>query len=218
MAPEEVSGLEPELEIIDLTGETSEDGEGQYGDEELDDPSSDGPDEASAQLLRRAIYALPEARLRHVVAGLADTVPAVYRALARELVAVSPEMRVVIPRWETCANCGETYDVNADEGDEECTFHPGSCSSCSILLRGLTGASGRGPGSRRSKISGLGRGLPWAHGLAEQPGRIPRKLRLDLLQRRRNVSGLHYRETHCGRAQETPALSLVYLRRCFTFG
>ncbi|KAJ7116528.1 hypothetical protein C8R44DRAFT_210611 [Mycena epipterygia] len=125
MATAEVSGLEPELEIIDLTGETSEDGERGYGDEELDDASSDGPDEASAQLLRRAIYALPEARLRHVVAQIAETVPAVYRALARELVVVNPETRVVIPRWETCANCGETHDVNADEGEEECTFHPG---------------------------------------------------------------------------------------------
>ncbi|KAJ7895067.1 hypothetical protein B0H13DRAFT_828179 [Mycena leptocephala] len=44
-------------------------------------------------------------------------------ALARELIVVSPTTRVVVPRWETCANCGETYDVN--EGEDECTFHPG---------------------------------------------------------------------------------------------
>ncbi|KAJ7183250.1 hypothetical protein C8R46DRAFT_885022 [Mycena filopes] len=117
------AGLEPELEIIDLTGETtaSEDGEeGPY------DFSSDGPDEAARAQLHTAIYALPEARLRDVLVDRADRVPAVYRALARELIAVNPATRVVVPRWETCANCGETYDVNADEGeDEECIFHPG---------------------------------------------------------------------------------------------
>ncbi|KAJ7433731.1 hypothetical protein FB451DRAFT_1471828 [Mycena latifolia] len=117
--------LEPELEIIDLTGEATESENGEAGyDEERYDPSSDGPDEASRAQLHAAIYAVPEARLRHVLVGLVDTVPAVYRALARELVTVSPVSRVVIPRWETCANCGETYDMNADEG-EECTFHPG---------------------------------------------------------------------------------------------
>ncbi|KAF8207041.1 hypothetical protein K438DRAFT_1576887 [Mycena galopus ATCC 62051] len=110
--------LEPELEIIDLTGETtaSEDAE-EYEEDDGDDPSR-------AQL-RDAIFRVPEARLRHVLVNLVDTVPAVYHALARELVAVSPTTRVVVPRWETCANCGETYDVNADEGEEECTFHPG---------------------------------------------------------------------------------------------
>ncbi|KAF7330221.1 hypothetical protein MVEN_02459200 [Mycena venus] len=85
----------------------------------------DGPNEASRAQLRAAIYKVPEARLRHVLVGLADTVPAVYHALARELVVVSPTTRVVVPRWETCPNCGETYDVNADEDEEECTFHPG---------------------------------------------------------------------------------------------
>jgi len=115
-------GLEPELEIIDLTGETtaSEDGEEGYGQED-----EDGPNEASRAQLRAAIYRVPEARLRHVLVGLVDTVPAVYYALARELVAVNPTTRVVVPRWETCANCGETYDVNSHDGEEECVFHPG---------------------------------------------------------------------------------------------
>ncbi|KAJ7690107.1 hypothetical protein B0H17DRAFT_936479 [Mycena rosella] len=117
------AALESDLEIIDLTGETT-DSEGGERQEELYDPSSDGPDEASRAQLQAAIYALPEARLRHVVAGLVDTVPAVYRVLARELVGVSPVARVVVPRWETCANCGETYDLHAD-ANEECTFHPG---------------------------------------------------------------------------------------------
>lgn len=134
MAALEPTGLEPELEIIDLTGEAtdSEDGKEQYGDEELDDTSSDDLDEASRAQLRAAIYAIPEAHLRHVVASMVDTVPAVYRALAKELLTVGPMARVVIPRWETCANCGETYDVNADEGEEECTFHPGMYSAAAL--------------------------------------------------------------------------------------
>ncbi|KAJ6577500.1 hypothetical protein B0H19DRAFT_875417, partial [Mycena capillaripes] len=100
-------------------------GEEEYADEELHDASSDAPNEASRAQLRAAILMVPEARLRHVLVGLVDTVPAVYHALARELVVVSRTTRVVVPRWETCGNCGETYDVNADEGEEECTFHPG---------------------------------------------------------------------------------------------
>ncbi|KAJ7760684.1 hypothetical protein DFH07DRAFT_957519 [Mycena maculata] len=127
MSAAEVGPAEPELEIIDLTGDAtdSEDEEEDYGDEEPADASSDGIEEASRAQLRATIFTVPEAHLRHVVAGLADTVPAVYRALATELLAVDPMTRVVIPRWETCANCGETYDVNGGEDEEECTFHPG---------------------------------------------------------------------------------------------
>ncbi|KAJ7163901.1 hypothetical protein C8R43DRAFT_989121 [Mycena crocata] len=119
------AGVESELEIIDLTGETTESGDenDDYEDEEHY-PGLEGPDEASRVRLRAAIYAVPEGRLRHVLANLADTVPAVHRALAKELVTINPTTRVVIPRWETCANCGETYDVNADDEDE-CTFHSG---------------------------------------------------------------------------------------------
>ncbi|KAJ7510516.1 hypothetical protein B0H11DRAFT_1702112 [Mycena galericulata] len=120
-------GLEPRLEIIDLTGEaTDSEDEEEHGDEEPGNPSSDDSEDATRKQLRAAIYAVPEAHLRHVVASLADTVPAVHRALAKELLTVDPVVRVVIPRWETCANCGETYDVNAaNEDEEECTFHPG---------------------------------------------------------------------------------------------
>ncbi|KAJ7672205.1 hypothetical protein DFH06DRAFT_1082140 [Mycena polygramma] len=118
--------LEPELEIIDLTGETtaSEDGGEEYGDEELYDAHLDGPDDASRAQLRAAIYSVSETCLRDVLVSLVDTVPAVYHALARELVVVSRTMRVVVPRWESCAHCGETYDVSADE-EEACIFHPG---------------------------------------------------------------------------------------------
>ncbi|KAJ6553624.1 hypothetical protein DFH09DRAFT_1153913 [Mycena vulgaris] len=123
MAAAEILGLEPELEIIDLTGEKTESDDGEEGEYEEELYASDGPDEASRAQLHAAIYAVPEAQLRHVLANLADTVPAVYRALARELVAVSPSARV-ITRWETCANCGATYDMHGDEG-EECIFHPG---------------------------------------------------------------------------------------------
>jgi hypothetical protein len=115
--------LEPDLEIIDLTGETTaSEGEDYGGGGGLDEEDSSS-DPSRAQL-RAAIFRVPEARLREVLADLVDTVPAVYHALARELVTVSRTTRVVVPRWETCSNCGETYDVNSD--DEECTFHPGA--------------------------------------------------------------------------------------------
>ncbi|KAJ7039694.1 hypothetical protein C8F04DRAFT_949746 [Mycena alexandri] len=123
MAALEPTGLEPELEIIDLTGETTASEE---EEEDLSDVSSDGPDAASRAQLHAAIYTVPEARLRDVLADLVDRAPAVYQALARELITANPATRVVIPRWETCASCGETYDVNADDGEEECIFHPGN--------------------------------------------------------------------------------------------
>ncbi|KAF7375263.1 hypothetical protein MSAN_00413000 [Mycena sanguinolenta] len=85
--------------------------------------TENGHNDASRAQLRDAILRVPEARLRRVLVDLIDTVPAVYHALARELVTVSPTTRVVVPRWERCANCGETYDVN--DSEEECTFHPG---------------------------------------------------------------------------------------------
>ncbi|KAJ7075172.1 hypothetical protein B0H15DRAFT_894514 [Mycena belliarum] len=117
---------EPELEIIDLTGDaTSESEDGQAEREEDPDTSFNGLDEASRARLHAAIFTVPEARLRDVLAGLIDSVPAVYHALARELVVNTPITRVVVPRWETCANCRETYDVHDDEGEEECVFHPG---------------------------------------------------------------------------------------------
>ncbi|KAJ7352326.1 hypothetical protein DFH08DRAFT_84448 [Mycena albidolilacea] len=114
--------LEPDLEIIDLTGETSASEGEDYGGGGGSDEEDSSSDPSRAQL-RAAIFRVPEARLREVLADLVDTVPAVYHALARELVTVSRTTRVVVPRWETCSNCGETYDVNSD--DEECTFHPG---------------------------------------------------------------------------------------------
>ncbi|KAJ7284452.1 hypothetical protein C8J57DRAFT_1288501 [Mycena rebaudengoi] len=117
---------EPELEIIDLTGELSED-EDEADGRGNGPESSDGneSENASRAQLHAAIYAVPEARLRHVLTQLVDTVPAVERALSKELVTVNRTTRVVIPRWEKCGNCGETFDVN-EAADEPCTFHPGN--------------------------------------------------------------------------------------------
>ncbi|KAJ6468334.1 hypothetical protein C8R45DRAFT_838017 [Mycena sanguinolenta] len=121
MATNQEPVLEPDIEIIDLTGETtaSEDEREGYGKETENGHNND----ASRAQLRDAILRVPEARLRHVLVDLIDTVPAVYHALARELVTVNPTTRVVVPRWETCTNCGETYDVN--DVEEACSFHPG---------------------------------------------------------------------------------------------
>lgn len=132
MALTSTSELEPELEIIDLTQETSDSEEGDYDEEDFE---ADIINDASRAQLRAVIHDVPEAQLRHVVASLADTVPAVHRALAKELLTIAPVSRVVVPRWETCGNCGETYDVNDDEDQEDsCTFHPGTLVTVHSIL------------------------------------------------------------------------------------
>ncbi|KAJ7650824.1 hypothetical protein FB45DRAFT_780079 [Roridomyces roridus] len=122
MAAQPAPELEPELEIIDLTGDATDSEAGAYAEEEAD---TDDVSDASRAQLRTAIANVPEAHLRHVVASLADAVPSFHRALARELLGINPVTRVVVPRWETCRNCGETYDVNADDEHDTCVFHPG---------------------------------------------------------------------------------------------
>ncbi|CAK5269276.1 unnamed protein product [Mycena citricolor] len=134
--------MAPEVEIIDLTGEPSEP-DPDEGLVEDDDPEEEGDDRTRpvafplpdgvnyrAQL-RAAIQSTPEHRLRQTLVRLIDSDAAVYSALARELLVVgtrAPEPPAstvrVLPRWETCENCGESYDVNSAAQDA-CVFHPG---------------------------------------------------------------------------------------------
>ncbi|KAK7032773.1 hypothetical protein R3P38DRAFT_770695 [Favolaschia claudopus] len=121
--PAVASNAEPELEIIDLTGETTaSEGEEEEGSSRNSGSDSDS-DEPSRAQLREAILRVPSPLLRRVLIDMADAVPAVQHALTKELVTVSRTTRVVVPRWEQCENCDATYDVN-EEGDM-CTFHPG---------------------------------------------------------------------------------------------
>ncbi|KAF7327394.1 hypothetical protein MKEN_00317100 [Mycena kentingensis (nom. inval.)] len=109
-------------DIIDLTADgdhdSDEDGGGEEGDEQ----------QYSLAELKAAISTAPETALRLALARLASKNTAVRRALAKELLtsgstASGTSVRV-IPRWETCENCSESYDVNT-AGAEDCVFHPG---------------------------------------------------------------------------------------------
>ena len=118
-------------------------------DEDEDDRSSTSSgfeitlDETTRARLHDAISTVSEERLRGVVHALANTVPAAEEALIRELITLKRKVRdedgdeenpngngvpaaVVVPRWETCGNCGEEFDVGDVKRDEECVFHPGA--------------------------------------------------------------------------------------------
>ncbi|KAJ6546346.1 hypothetical protein B0H10DRAFT_1852383 [Mycena sp. CBHHK59/15] len=147
-----MADIELELEIIDLTGELTESSNGdQDEDIDVEEPFEGFADEGapvSPAQLRAAIFAWPAARLRTVLASLADTDPAVHRALARALVNVPHAARVrVVPRWETCAHCGETFDADADPedaGEAACVFHPGELEADSASFAAWDEA-GQGP-------------------------------------------------------------------------
>lgn len=128
---------EPEIEVIDLTEltESSEDengsdsgGSSAYGTRSLSGEESvvEIPiDDVSRAQLHAAISTVSEVRLRQVLAGLINTTPAVEEALMREFVTVKRKTRDVVPRWETCLNCDEEYDVDEERTETECVFHPG---------------------------------------------------------------------------------------------
>ena len=120
---------------------------GSDGDEDDRSSTSSGfeitLDETTRVRLHDAISTVGEERLRRVVHALANTVPAAEEALIRELITLKRKVRdedgneeslngngvpaaVVVPRWETCGNCGEEFDVGGVRGDEECAFHPGA--------------------------------------------------------------------------------------------
>nr|GAT52468.1 predicted protein [Mycena chlorophos] len=120
-----------DFEVIDLTGDTDDESD----NEDQADGWDDGNDAEAAAFtlaqLNAVISDTPEAPLRLVLTRLAAKDPKIRNALARELFAISNANGVngtvvrVVPRWETCENCGESYDVNTPRVDEECLFHPG---------------------------------------------------------------------------------------------
>ncbi|KDR78786.1 hypothetical protein GALMADRAFT_1268928 [Galerina marginata CBS 339.88] len=129
-----------DAEVIDLTGLTdsseSEDGEeleeeaGENGEIGSED-GSDGSEieitlnaETRAQL-QKAIATVSETRLRHLLRILVESDVMIEATLTRELVTLKRGSQDVVPRWETCANCDEEYDINTFREEAECVFHPG---------------------------------------------------------------------------------------------
>ncbi|KAJ7056705.1 hypothetical protein C8F01DRAFT_1086991 [Mycena amicta] len=109
-------------EVIDLTGDTSD------SDNEEEEASDGDEEQPTIAQLQAAVSTAPEARLRLVLTRLVARNAAVRRALAKDLLTVNAPAPAtvarVVPRWETCENCRESYDVNAQD-NEECVFHPG---------------------------------------------------------------------------------------------
>ncbi|KAK0470257.1 uncharacterized protein EV420DRAFT_1663740 [Desarmillaria tabescens] len=126
------------VEVIDLTELTDSSDDEEDLDTSQDETQSSSEDEGSSSeggevavdatsraALHHAIASISESHLRQVIANLVDNVPAVERAMARELVSFDPRSRSAAPRWETCGNCGEEYDLEVDREPNECKFHPG---------------------------------------------------------------------------------------------
>jgi len=124
-------------EVIDLTGlsdsSEEEEEENESGDEEESGGRSSSEDEdvevpvdgISRARLHEAIARVSEERLRQILVHLVDTFPAVEDVLTRELVTLKRKTQDVVPRWETCSNCDEEFDMGTRREEEECSFHPG---------------------------------------------------------------------------------------------
>ncbi|GLB44898.1 hypothetical protein LshimejAT787_1802350 [Lyophyllum shimeji] len=157
-------------EVIDLTGlsdssEEEEDDEDESGDEEHTESSSsrdedddievpvDGTSRAS---LHEAIARVSEQRLRQIVAQLVDTFPAVEGALTRELVTLKRKPYDVVPRWETCSNCDEEFDMSTRREEEECMFHPGELEQkiAARILKTLLGPAAKETGGAKGACEG----------------------------------------------------------------
>ncbi|KAF9443497.1 hypothetical protein P691DRAFT_679399 [Macrolepiota fuliginosa MF-IS2] len=122
-----------EPEVIDLTaisessseeGDESTNGPFPSNDSDASEVEIDLNEETRSQL-KNVINTVSAARLRQVLVELIDTEQAVEIALTREFVTLDRESHSIVPRWETCQNCKEDYDVNTEREEGECEFHPG---------------------------------------------------------------------------------------------
>lgn len=110
---------------------------------------------AARQQLYKAIETCPEDRLRDILANMVADDAVSTRTLFENLVAVNPprlpalEVQQphpdarpapvvgqapiavhvpapnIVPRWATCARCGEDFDVAEEQEEDECVYHPG---------------------------------------------------------------------------------------------
>jgi hypothetical protein len=113
-------------EVIDLTALTESSEDEDASESSSDDGGHLPVNDVSRVQLHSAISTVSEARLREVVAELVDKIPAVEHAMTREFVTLKRRTREIIPRWESCINCDEEFEVNATGDDDECCFHPGT--------------------------------------------------------------------------------------------
>lgn len=134
-----------EPEVIDLTAisesssEDEEDGTANGPSLENDSDASEVEihlNEETRSQLKNVINTVSAARLRQVLIELIDTEQAVEIALTREFVTLNRETHNIVPRWETCQNCEEDYDINTEREEGECEFHPGEYYLSSQIERG----------------------------------------------------------------------------------
>ncbi|KAJ3571161.1 hypothetical protein NP233_g3938 [Leucocoprinus birnbaumii] len=121
-----------EPEVIDLTlSESSSEDEDGATNGSIHDNQSDMSEveiqlnEETRTQLKNVINTVSATRLRQVLVELIDTEQAVEIALTKEFITLNRETHSIVPRWETCPNCDEDYDVNTEREDGECLFHPG---------------------------------------------------------------------------------------------
>lgn len=144
-----------DVEVIDLTGlsDSSESEEGDVNHEEAgtDDEEQDEEGDSSSEhdsesseieitlnaetraQLQTAIATVSETRLRRVLKALVETEVMVEALLTRELVTLKRGTQDIVPRWESCANCDEEFDVNTLREQNECIFHPGKSKSVAAV-------------------------------------------------------------------------------------
>lgn len=75
--------------------------------------------------LHLAITTTPEARLRQIIRDLVDSNPELELELVQKLVTVKKKSRKVMPKWEQCTKCKESFDASLERDEEECTYHSG---------------------------------------------------------------------------------------------
>jgi len=132
----------PGREVIDLTSLSDSDEEnpktqGDDSDNDDSERASEGTEDSEIEItlnaetraqLQKAIATISEARLRRLLTQLVETDTTIEATLSRELLTLGRRSQNVVPRWETCANCNEEYDINVSQLTPSCVFHLGELS------------------------------------------------------------------------------------------
>ncbi|KIM39375.1 hypothetical protein M413DRAFT_198496 [Hebeloma cylindrosporum] len=122
-----------DVEVIDLTlSDSSEENESDQEEEESGSEHGSETSEIEITLnedtraqLQKAIATVSETRLRDLLRVLVQSDIALEATLTRELVTLKRGTQDIVPRWESCANCSEEFDINTIRENAECVFHPG---------------------------------------------------------------------------------------------
>jgi hypothetical protein len=123
-----------DVEVIDLTGLSDSSDEHESDQVEEESGSEQGSETSEIQItlneetraqLQKAIATVSETRLRELLKVLVESELTLEAILTRELVTLKRGTQDIVPRWESCANCNEEFDINMLREDSECVFHPG---------------------------------------------------------------------------------------------